>query len=182
MGDSVFPADLLAAAERVHATCGKRSLTVATAESCTGGLLAALLTEMPGSSRTFLGGVSSYSNETKQLFLGVNASLIEREGAVSAAVAGEMARGVRCRTGADLAVSITGIAGPGGARPGKPVGLVWFGTATQGHAGARRDHAEARQSHVETTSRHFEGADRQAVRLSAVRVALGLLQELAERA
>jgi nicotinamide-nucleotide amidase len=101
-----------------------RGLTLATAESCTGGLVAARLTEVPGSSDVFLGAVVAYANAVKEGELGVPAEVIARYGAVSAETAAAMAQGARERLGADLAVAVTGIAGPDGGTPEKPVGLV----------------------------------------------------------
>jgi nicotinamide-nucleotide amidase len=106
--------------------CRGRSLTLATAESCTGGLVAARLTSVPGSSDVFVGGVVAYANAVKEAELGVPASVLEAHGAVSSETAAAMARGARERLGADLAVSVTGIAGPGGGTPEKPVGLVYL--------------------------------------------------------
>ena len=103
--------------------------TLATAESCTGGLLAAAITDRPGSSSFFSGGVVSYSNRLKEELLGVPADLLASRGAVSAEVAVAMAQGARERLGADLAVSVTGVAGPGGGGDGKPVGLTFIGVA-----------------------------------------------------
>ena len=103
--------------------------TLATAESCTGGLVGALLTGLRGSSKWYLGGVVTYSNDLKKKFLDVPASLLETRGAVSPETARAMVEGIRSRTGADLAVSITGIAGPDGGTPEKPVGLVYIGVA-----------------------------------------------------
>jgi len=112
---------------RVGELLVQRGLTVATAESCTGGLIGHLLTNVSGSSAYVLGGIIAYSNEIKQALLGVDAITLERYGAVSEPVALEMARGARLRFGADLAVSATGIAGPTGGTPEKPVGLVYIG-------------------------------------------------------
>jgi nicotinamide-nucleotide amidase len=108
------------------------SRTVATAESCTGGLLAARLTELPGSSDYVLGGIVAYSNEVKMGQAGVSAELIERHGAVSAEVAGALAEGARSRLGADVGVGVTGVAGPGGGSEDKPVGLVWLAVSVDG--------------------------------------------------
>jgi nicotinamide-nucleotide amidase len=129
------------------------------AESCTGGGLGAALTDQPGSSAYFLGGVIAYDNRLKASLLGVSEDLIRRVGAVSLDVAEQMADGCRARVGADLAVSITGIAGPGGGSQAKPVGLVYIGIATSGGA---RAHAF-----------RFPG-DRAAVRRQAVGAALRL--------
>ena len=112
--------------EIVLSLCRERGLTLATAESCTGGLVAARLTSVPGSSDVFLGGVVSYANEVKSSALGVPAEVLESFGAVSAETAAAMASGARERLGADLAVSVTGIAGPGGGSAEKPVGLVYL--------------------------------------------------------
>ena len=112
-------------AERLQAICLAAGLTVVTAESCTGGLVAHELTEVPGSSGYFLGGVVAYADATKRAGLGVPAELLERHGAVSAQVARAMAEGARQRLGADLAVAVTGIAGPGGGSDAKPVGLTY---------------------------------------------------------
>lgn len=110
--------------EHVLALCRARGLTLATAESCTGGLVAARVTSVPGSSSVFLGGVVAYANETKVRELGVPGELLAAHGAVSPEVAEAMARGARERLGADVAVAVTGIAGPDGGTPEKPVGLV----------------------------------------------------------
>jgi nicotinamide-nucleotide amidase len=104
--------------------CRDRGLTLATAESCTGGLIAGRLTDVPGSSDVYLGGVVAYANEVKEIELDVPAELIATHGAVSAEVAAAMATGVRARLGADVTVSVTGVAGPGGGTEDKPVGLV----------------------------------------------------------
>jgi nicotinamide-nucleotide amidase len=114
----------------VGALLAARGLRLATAESCTGGLVGARLTSVPGSSRYYRGGVVAYSDEAKQELLGVSADLLRRHGAVSAEVARAMAEGARRRLGADLAVATTGISGPGGGTPEKPVGLVFVGFAS----------------------------------------------------
>ena len=112
--------------------CRERGLTLATAESCTGGLVAARLTSVPGSSDVFLGAVVAYADEVKARELGVPAEVLERHGAVSAEAAAAMAAGARARLGADVAVAVTGVAGPGGGTPEKPVGLVYLHAAGPG--------------------------------------------------
>ena len=116
--------------DHVLALCRARGLTLATAESCTGGLIAERLTRVPGSSDVFLGGIVAYANEVKVRQLGVPADLIELHGAVSPEVAAAMASGVRERLGADVAVADTGVAGPGGGTEEKPVGLVYVAAET----------------------------------------------------
>jgi nicotinamide-nucleotide amidase len=123
-GDTTFAATLLT-------ELGARNATLALGESCTGGLVAELLTDVPGSSRAFLGGVVAYSNAAKSALLGVEPALIETHGAVSEEVARAMAEGARARFGATLAVGVTGIAGPDGGSADKPVGLVHFAVAGQ---------------------------------------------------
>ena len=105
--------------------------TCATAESCTGGMIGSLITAVPGSSEVYLGGVVSYANSVKEGVLGVSGATLENFGAVSEQCALEMAEGARRLTRADVAVSVTGIAGPGGGSAGKPVGFVWFAVATK---------------------------------------------------
>lgn len=153
--------DIRALAEAVLAGCRARGLMLATAESCTGGLIAAALTDIAGSSDVVDRGFVTYSNLAKTEMLGVPAELIAAVGAVSEAVAARMAQGAVERSRADLAVSVTGIAGPGGGSPGKPVGLVWFGLR-------RRDRPPV------TSHRIFPG-DRAAVRRATVAEALGML-------
>ena len=115
------------------ARCRESGLMIATAESCTGGLIAAALTAIAGSSDVVDRGFVTYSNAAKTDLLGVPSSLIDAAGAVSEEVARVMAEGALARSDAALAVSVTGIAGPGGGSPGKPVGLVWFGCIRRGH-------------------------------------------------
>jgi nicotinamide-nucleotide amidase len=122
----LFSRDERRVEEMVLDLCGARGLTLATAESCTGGMVAERLTSVPGSSRVFLGGVVAYADEVKKAELGVPAELLERHGAVSAATASAMAAGARERLGADVAVAVTGIAGPEGGSDEKPVGLVYL--------------------------------------------------------
>ena len=158
--------DLAGDAARIIDTCTRRGLKVASAESCTGGLVMAHLTAIPGSSAVVDRGFVTYSNEAKTAMLGVPARLIESEGAVSEPVALAMAKGAIANSLADIAVAITGIAGPGGGSPSKPVGLVHL-------AAAGRDGRTVHRKEI------FTG-DRQAVRLASVKVALGLIESLAE--
>jgi PncC family amidohydrolase len=115
--------------ERLGEGLLRRGWTLGVAESCTGGLLGSRITDTPGSSAYFLGGVIAYSNLAKQRLLGVRAESLDRHGAVSRQVALEMAQGIRHALGTDVGISITGIAGPGGAAPGKPVGTTWIGVS-----------------------------------------------------
>src|SRR4030081_487294 len=121
--------DIREAAERVLAACRTHGLKLAVAESCTGGLLAAVLTEIPGSSDVFDRGFVTYSDAAKQAMLGVAASVLETKGAVSKETADAMAAGALERSGADLSAAITGVAGPGGGTAEKPVGLVHLAAA-----------------------------------------------------
>lgn len=136
--------------------------TVATAESLTGGLIAAMLTSVPGSSASVRGGIVSYVNEVKAEVLGVSEDVLARQGAVDELVALQMARGALRELGSDVSVAVTGIAGPTGTEPGKPVGTVWIGCAT-----AKKTHAACH---------HFEGG-REAVRLQTVLIALRTMEE-----
>ena len=129
LAEYLFGRDERSVQELVLEQCRARGLTLGTAESCTGGLVAARLTSVAGSSDVFHGGVVAYDNTVKETFLGVPANLLEAHGAVSAEVAGAMAHGARERLGVDVAVSVTGVAGPGGGTPEKPVGLVFFHVA-----------------------------------------------------
>jgi nicotinamide-nucleotide amidase len=157
--------ELLAAAERVVAANLKAGRTVAVAESCTGGLVSAALTSVPGSSAMFDRGFVTYSNEAKRELLGVGLDILETFGAVSVATAWAMAQGALERSQADVAVSITGIAGPGGGTPDKPVGTVVFARALRG-APEREPVADRRD---------FGDLGRVAVRRQAALVALSLL-------
>lgn len=125
LGGCLYGEDISGLEEAVFRLCRDRHLTLSAAESCTGGLIAKRLTDVPGASQIFLGGVVSYTNEVKNHVLGVPASLLEAYGAVSAPVARAMAVGVRVLTGSDLALSVTGLAGPGGDDQGTPVGTVF---------------------------------------------------------
>src|SRR5581483_9783961 len=122
----LFAEDERGVEEIVLVLCRARGFSLATAESCTGGLVAARLTSVPGSSDVVLGGVVAYANEVKRAELGVSEELLARHGAVSAEVAAAMAAGVRARLGADVGLAVTGVAGPAGGTPEKPVGLVYL--------------------------------------------------------
>jgi nicotinamide-nucleotide amidase len=124
--------------EAVAAELAAANATLATAESCTGGVVAQMITAIPGVSQSYLGGVVSYANEAKIEFLGVPSALIDNHGAVSPQVAAAMAEGVRTRLGADLGLATTGVAGPSGGTPEKPVGLVYLGLATSNGTQTRR--------------------------------------------
>jgi nicotinamide-nucleotide amidase len=152
-------------AKRLLALCRARGLKIATAESCTGGLVAAALTEIPGSSDVVDRGFVTYSDEAKHEMLGVPLATLKKFGAVSKQTAVAMAKGALKNSNADITVSITGIAGPGGATPGKPVGLVHF--------------AAARRRHVIHRARKFGDIGRRKVRLKSVAEALTMLEALA---
>jgi PncC family amidohydrolase len=151
--------------ERIQDICIQRGWKLAVAESCTGGLIGARLTSVPGSSTYFLGGIIAYSNDLKLNLLNVPAELLEAQGAVSGTVAEAMAEGVIAATGADCGVSVTGVAGPDGGTDEKPVGTVWVGVTLPSG----------------TTSKqyHFEG-DREEVREQTVKAALELFLEAAK--
>lgn len=162
----MFDLEILSAAERVLDACRVRGWRLATAESCTGGLVAAALTAIASSSDVVERGFITYSNEAKAEMLGVSPATIAAHGAVSDETAAAMAQGALLRAPADLAISVTGVAGPGGGSAAKPVGLVVFGLARRG--------GECR-----TERRVFPG-DRSAVREAALRAALALLAETAQ--
>ncbi len=157
---------LTAAARALLELCRERKLKITTAESCTGGLVAATLTDIPGSSDIVDRAFVTYSNAAKQAMLGVPPALLERFGAVSQETAEAMARGALAHAPVQLAVSITGIAGPGGAVPGKPVGLVHFAACSR----------TRRLVHQE---RQFGDIGRTQVREASVAVALAMLRDLA---
>lgn len=137
-GAAAADAEILGLAGRLLAACVARGLTVGTAESCTGGLVAHTITRVPGSSAYLVGGIVSYADRIKLEFLGVPAAVLAAHGAVSAQVARSMAEGARTRLGADLAVSVTGIAGPDGGGPAKPVGLTYIAVADAAGVEVRR--------------------------------------------
>jgi nicotinamide-nucleotide amidase len=167
---SIDSTDLHELSSAVATAFSQRGWTLAVAESCTGGLLAASLTDLAGSSQWFERGYVTYSNAAKISCLQVSPMLIEAEGAVSEAVASAMVLGAQLSSGVTAAISITGIAGPSGGTPEKPVGTVCFGWALE--------RADA-SNHITTTTAHFAG-DRQSVRQQAVLFALrGLLQSIA---
>jgi nicotinamide-nucleotide amidase len=132
MMDSILPAEIIDLAQRVVTANAASGRMIALAESCTGGLVAAALTEIPGSSAVLGSGYVTYSNDAKIAMLGVNQDIIETFGAVSVAVAWAMAQGALKKSGADIAVAISGVAGPGGGTEQKPVGTVVFAVAEKG--------------------------------------------------
>jgi nicotinamide-nucleotide amidase len=163
LGASIFAEDDRPLEELVLDLARERGLSLAAAESCTGGLVAAGLTSVPGSSDVFRGGVVAYDNDVKRAQLGVSVDTLAEHGAVSAETAAGMARGARTSFGADVAVSVTGIAGPGGGTPEKPVGLVFL-------------HASAPEA--ELARDLYLPGEREAVRRRATASALHLLREL----
>jgi len=158
----MFPEPLLARAAALIARYRALGWMIATAESCTGGLVSGLLTEIAGSSAVLERGFVVYSNRAKQDLLGVSAQTLAEFGAVSAETVREMALGALAHSAADVAVSITGIAGPDGGTPQKPVGLVHFGVARRGGA-------------VVLAERRFSEIGRREIRTAAVEVALEML-------
>lgn len=158
---SAFAPELRSLAEAVLERCRNAGLMVATAESCTGGLVAACLTEIAGSSDVVERGFIVYANTAKIELLGVDPATLERHGAVSERTAREMLAGALARSPADLVVAITGIAGPGGGTADKPVGLVFVGVQRRGRA--------------PLVERHVFAGDREAVRTASLRRSLELL-------
>jgi nicotinamide-nucleotide amidase len=159
----MFPPDLAARAAQLIAHYRASGLMVATSESCTGGLVAGLLTEIPGSSNVLERGFVVYSNEAKQELLGVPAETLAKHGAVSEETARALAEGALARSRADVAVSVTGIAGPDGGTAQKPVGLVHFACARRGAPTVTREE-------------RFGDVGREVVRLASVKVGLDLLE------
>lgn len=156
----MLPKATLDQARSLLARMDTKGMTLATAESCTGGLIAAALTAIAGSSSVVMAGFVTYANDAKQKMVGVRQESLAQYGAVSEEVARDMAEGARERAGVSLALSCTGIAGPGGATPGKPVGLVFIGCALEGA--------------VTVVERHVFPGDRAAVRAATVAAALHL--------
>jgi len=154
-------------ASRLLESCKSLDMMIATAESCTGGMIIARLTDIPGSSSAVDRGFITYSNEAKVDMLGVSRETLKRHGAVSAETAGEMAEGALARSRAGLAMAVTGIAGPDGGSAEKPVGLVWFGIAVEGGT-LRVEH------------RVFENKGRDFIRAQTVETALELALEALE--
>src|SRR3954447_6124158 len=164
----MFDDDVVAAVNGFLAVAKEKKLTAATAESCTGGLVAAALSEIPGSSLVLDRGFVTYSNEAKQQMLGVTPATVDIYGSVSKECAEEMAKGALAHAQVDLAVSITGIAGPTGAVPGKPIGLVFFCAAS-------------RSGRVIAHDRKYGDIGRVEVRRKSVLQALAMLSELAAK-
>lgn len=166
LGIACYSLDGSSLAETVVQLATARGLTIATAESCTGGMVAAALTDVPGSSATFLGGVVSYSNVSKTRLLDVDPEDLQEHGAVSALIAEQMAAGAQDRFDADICVAVTGIAGPAGGSEDKPVGTVWFAVLS------RLGDGKGRQVSVKWT-----GASREAIRARATSLALDLVRQ-----
>lgn len=160
----MFPEPLRNQTARLIARCREAGVLIAAAESCTGGLLATLITAIPGSSDVFDRGFVTYSNAAKIQCLGVPPHILETFGAVSRETALAMAAGALAQSNASIAVSITGIAGPGGGTPQKPVGLVFLGLARKGREAA-------------AVENHFGALDREGVRSAAIAAAMDLLLE-----
>ncbi|WP_262691631.1 CinA family protein [Kordiimonas aestuarii] len=159
----MFDKNILTLASQVLEAARNRSMLVVTAESCTGGLISGALTEIPGSSDVVDRGFVTYSNEAKNQMLGVSTESLHRFGAVSSAVAKEMAYGALVNSRSDVSVAVTGVAGPGGGTPEKPVGLVWIGVARQGEAPYAHEF-------------HFGNIGRDKIRQATVANALRLLK------
>jgi nicotinamide-nucleotide amidase len=165
---------------RVAKALGARGWFMATAESCTGGLIAARCTDLAGSSAWFDRGFVTYSNEAKTELLGVSAQTIASEGAVSATVAQAMAEGALRRSHAQIAVAVTGIAGPGGAVPGKPVGTVWLGWAVRAPIGTSEGSGTSGANETCSTQLLQLQGDRAAIRQATVEAALTQVLALAK--
>ncbi len=157
---------MASAAERLVSLLTARQMTCATAESCTGGGIGAAITSVSGASAVYKGGIISYANEAKENLLGVKSVTLAQHGAVSPETAAQMAQGARQKLKVDLAVSVTGVAGPTGGTPEKPVGLVWFGVAS------------ARGTFTE---KHIFAGDRAEIRAATAEQAIELLLKELEK-
>ena len=155
----------MTAVKELLSLCIKEKLKISTAESCTGGMLSAVITDVPGASEVFDSGFVTYSNEAKIKMLGVSESLLQEKGAVSFEVAEAMAEGTIANSSADISVSITGVAGPTGGTEDKPVGLVYIGCASKGEK-------------TEVGQYNFSG-DRASIRMQSVKIALDSLCKIA---
>ncbi|KNY17747.1 damage-inducible protein CinA [Shinella sp. SUS2] len=164
---SIWPKDIEEAAQTIVTDFAARGLLIATAESCTAGLIAGAITEISGSSNVFDRGFVTYSNEAKREMIGVANATLKAHGAVSRPTAIEMAEGAIGNSGANISVAVTGIAGPGGGSEEKPVGLVHLAAARRGHATLHRE-------------MRYGDIGRSAVRLATVRTALDMLIELSK--
>ncbi len=162
-----FSPELLAKADALHSVCREKGLKIAVAESCTGGLLAGLLTELAGSSEAFDRGFVTYSNEAKHDLLGVPRDMLADYGAVSEPVARAMAEGALNVARVDLTVSVTGVAGPGGGSAMKPVGLVHFGACRRGRGTVHEVHRFGDLSRAEIRLKALENAMEMLLRLAA---------------
>lgn len=160
----LFPDDLLSLAHEVIGICQKQNLRLAAAESCTGGLVMACLTAIPGASDVVERGFVAYVNQAKIEMLGVSAELLAAHGAVSEEVAIAMAKGALSHSTANISVAVTGVAGPGGGSPNKPVGLVFL--------------AAARQGGIAICQRHDFKGDRHQIRRQTVQAALEMLKDI----
>ncbi|WP_313526868.1 CinA family protein [Shinella sp.] len=163
---SFWPEDIEETARRIVADFTEKKLLIATAESCTAGLIAGAVTEIPGSSNVFDRGFVTYSNEAKREMIGVANATLKAHGAVSRPTALEMAQGAIGNSGANISIAVTGIAGPGGGTEEKPVGLVHLAAARTGYETLHRE-------------MHYGDIGRNAVRLATVRTALEMLIEIA---
>ncbi len=166
-GGDILPRGVLSAEEALLLSARRRQATVACAESCTGGLIGGALTSLAGSSDIFLGSAVCYADGAKKALLSVSDEILSAKGAVSAETAQAMAVGARTLYGSTLALAVTGVAGPGGGSPAKPVGTVWFGVATGEGSGA--------------FLRTFSGFDRATIRSATVAVGLEALWRTLER-
>ncbi|MBO6513324.1 MAG: CinA family protein [Phycisphaerales bacterium] len=166
MSTPVFDDEVLELAARVIDSAREHGKMLGCVESCTGGLIGAALTSIPGSSDVFAGGLTTYSNEAKVRLVGVDRGQLEEHGAVSSPVAAHMAMGGMAVLGVDRCVSVTGIAGPGGGTEDKPVGTVWFGVAIKGEAQVKCALGEFGR----------DGEDRDGIRREALLMALRFLE------